>query len=108
MQTHQPASNLLSPADALYQRARDCLARNDRFGAESAAREACALEPLHSGANLLLGDLASQRDQHRDATAHALRAAEKMGKQSLQHIAAVTLRLISVGEYERAAAVICK
>jgi len=64
--------------------------------------------PLHSGAHLMLSNLFGQQDQHRLATRHALLAAEKMGPQSLQHVAAVSLRLISVGEYDAAVRLIRK
>jgi tetratricopeptide (TPR) repeat protein len=76
-------------------------------GRLQAAREAgervVALEPTHSGAQLLLSNLASSEGRHRDATRHALAAAQRMGRQPLTHVAAVALKLISVGEYEAAA-----
>ncbi len=76
--------------------------------ARSAAERVLAGEPLHSGARLLLAHIASNEGSHRQAVTHALAAAERMGRQSLQHVAAVTLKLISVGEYEAAVRLIGK
>lgn len=94
--------------DQLWRLAEERLNRGDVEGAKAACQSLLELEPLNSRAHLMLGDLCGQQDQHRLATAHALQAAAKMGKQSLQHIAAVSLRLIAVGEYEQAVGLIRK
>ncbi len=56
--------------------------------------------PLDSRAHLMLANIASQQGRQRLASEHSLAAAAKMGRQSLQHVAAVALKLISVGEYQ--------
>lgn len=48
----------------------------------------------------MLANIASQQGKQRLASEHSLAAAAKMGRQSLQHVAAVALKLISVGEYQ--------
>lgn len=63
---------------------------------------------MHSGAHLLLANVFSNNGSHRQATRHALAASEKMGRQSLQHVAAVALKQISLGEYESAVRLIRK
>ena len=81
-------------------------------GALEPARDACmrvlAIEPLHSGAHLMLANISSSLGMHQLATAHALRAAQRMGKQTLKHVAGVALKLISVGEYGSAVELIRK
>ncbi|MBC7655983.1 MAG: sulfotransferase, partial [Frankiaceae bacterium] len=81
-------------------------------GALEPARDACmrvlAIEPLHSGAHLMLANISSSLGMHQLATAHAMRAAQRMGKQTLKHVAGVALKLISVGEYGSAVALIRK
>jgi len=94
--------------DQLWKLAEERLNKGDIEGAKASCQSLLQLEPLNSRAHLMLGDIATQHDQHRLATQHALQAAVKMGKQSLQHIAAVSLRLISVGEYEQAVGLIRK
>ncbi|MBP8081518.1 MAG: hypothetical protein KAY12_05105, partial [Arenimonas sp.] len=92
----------------LWKLADERLNKGDIEGAKAACQSLLQLEPVNSRANLMLGDIATQQDQHRLATHHALQAAARMGKQSLQHIAAVSLRLISVGEYGQAIGLIRK
>ncbi len=92
----------------LLQQANTSLQSGALRSAEEACREVLALDPLNSQAHLMLAGIVGQRDQHRLACEHALRASQKMGPQTPQHIAAVTLRLIAVGEYERAMQVIRK
>lgn len=92
----------------LLQQANASLQSGALPSAEEACREVLVLDPLNSQAHLMLAGIVGQRDQHRLACDHALRAAQKMGPQTPQHIAAVTLRLIAVGEYERAVQVIRK
>ena len=75
------------------------LQRRDVDAAIAACEAILAREPLHSGAHLMLSNLAEQRGQRRLSTRHALAAAEKMGPQSLRHVADVSLRLIHVGEF---------
>ena len=94
--------------DAQFRRAEQQLQADDFAAAAATCTAIVRLAPQHSGAHLLLSNLYGQRDRHRLATTHALAAAEKMGPQSLQHIAAVSLRLISVGEYEAAFRLIAK
>ena len=76
--------------------------------ARAAAERVISGEPLHSGARLMLANLASNEGRHREAVAHALAAAERMGRQTLQHVAEVALKLISVGEYEASVRLIGK
>ncbi len=92
----------------LLQQANSSLQSGALRSAEETCREVLALDPLNSQAHLMLAGIVGQRDQHRLACDHALRAAQKMGPQTPQHLAAVTLRLIAVGEYERAVQVIRK
>jgi hypothetical protein len=81
-------------------------------GALELARDAClrllAIDPLHSGAHLMLANISSSLGMHQLATAHALQASQRMGRQTLKHVAAVALKLISVGEYGHAVALIRK
>ena len=81
-------------------------------GALEPARDACmcllAIDPSHSGAHLMLANISSSVGMHQLATAHALHAAQRMGKQTLKHVAAVALKLISVGEYGSAVTLIRK
>lgn len=105
---HDPFRTQASPSSIAWQQAERLYNAGDFDAALRAGEQVLALEPTHSAAHLMLANLRSHRDDYRLATRHALMAAEKMGVQSLQHIAAVTLRLITVGEYERAFAVIRK
>jgi tetratricopeptide (TPR) repeat protein len=100
--------NTLPTPDQLVAYAESRRREGDLAGAEQSARAALAQASLHSPAHLLLAEIAGKRGAHRLATEHALKAAEKMGSQTLQHIGAVTLRLISVGEYETAARLLGK
>ena len=93
---------------ALLQQANTSLQSGTLRTAEDSCREVLGMEPLNSQAHLMLAGIVGQRDQHRLACEHALQAAQKMGPQTPLHIAAVTLRLIAVGEYERAVQVIRK
>lgn len=95
-------------ASTIWQQAERLYNAGDFEAALRAGEQVLALEPTHSAAHLMLANLRSHRDDYRRATQHALMAAEKMGVQSLQHIAAVTLRLVTMGEYQRAFAVIRK
>ena len=100
---HSPAN-----PEATWQQAQLAIQGGDYVAARRACERLIAAEPLHSGAQLMLANLASSAGQHRQATSHALAAVQKMGRQSLQHVAAVSLKLISVGEYESAVALIRK
>jgi hypothetical protein len=92
-----------SSADAAWQMAQQAFQAGNLAAARAAGERVVALEPTHSGAQLMLSNLASGEDRHRDATRHALAAAQRMGPQPLTHVAGVALKLISVGEYEAAA-----
>lgn len=94
--------------DQLWKLAQERFNQSDIEGAKAACESMLVLDPLNSRAHVMLGDICHQRDQHRLATQHALRAAAKMGKQSLQHIAGVSSRLITLGEYEQAVGLIRK
>lgn len=94
--------------EAQFRRAEQQLQAGDVPAAAATCTAIVRAAPQHSGAHLMLSNLYGQRDRHRLATTHALAAAEKMGPQSLQHVAAVSLRLISVGEYEAAFRLIAK
>ena len=96
------------PSDARWQAAQREFQAGNFSAARTEAALVVALTPEHSGAHLLLSNLASNEDQHRLATAHALQAAQRMGRQSLQHVAAVVLKLISLGEYEAATRLVRK
>jgi tetratricopeptide (TPR) repeat protein len=99
---------MTSTLDQLWQSAQ----QNFQSGEFDAARLAClqvlGLEPWHSGAHLLLANILSSQGRYRLATEHALAASKKMGRQSLQHVAAVALKQISLGEYESAVSLIRK
>lgn len=100
--------NSPSPLAALQAQAAAALQSGDLRAAEAASLRLLQANPLDSQANLVMAGVLAQRDRHRLACAAALRAAERMGPQTLPHIAAVTLRLIATGEYERALQVIRK
>ena len=74
----------------------------------ASCRRLVQMQPQHSGAQLMLSNLYGQQGEHRLATAAALQAASRMGPQSLQHVAGVSLRLITVGEYGASAQLIRK
>lgn len=97
-----PVPAQTSPASAAWQQAERLYNAGDFDAALHAGERVLGIDPLHSATHLMLTNLRSHRDEYRLATRHALQAAEKMGMQPLQHIAAVTLRLITMGEYERA------
>lgn len=84
------------------------LQAGDLRSAESNGRNLLRMDPDNSQAHLALAAINMQRDRYRLACENALRAAQRMGPQGLPHIAAVTLRLIAVGEYGRALEVIRK
>jgi len=96
------------PADAHWQQAQQLFQASDFAGARQLAGKVLLSDPLHSGAHLLLANLDSKDGRHREATRHALAAAQRMGPQSLQHIAGVAMKLITVGEYEAAASLVRK
>ena len=98
----------VNPIEARWQQARQMFHASQMAGARSHAEQVVAAEPLHSGAHLMLANLDSNEGRHREATRHALLAAEKMGRQSLQHVAGVALKLMTVGEYEACARLIRK
>ncbi|MBC7656554.1 MAG: sulfotransferase, partial [Frankiaceae bacterium] len=93
---------------SLMQQANAALQAGNLRTAEDSCAGVLSLDALNSQAHLMLAGIVGQRDQQRMACEHALRAAQKMGPQTPQHIAAVTLRLIAVGEYERAVQIIRK
>ena len=63
------------------------------------ARQILAAEPEHAPAHLMLAGVAMMGRQLRIATRDALRATAAMHQQPMRFVAAVALRLISVGEY---------
>ncbi|MEO8160951.1 MAG: sulfotransferase [Arenimonas sp.] len=97
-----------SASDAPWQSAQRQFQAGNFPAARVEAERVLVLEPWHSGAHLLLSNLSSAQERHRDAIQQALLAAQRMGRQSLQHVAAVALKLISVGEYEAAATLVRK
>jgi tetratricopeptide (TPR) repeat protein len=96
----------MTDLNASWARASQLAAAGDIDGAIAACDDVLGLHPDHSGAHLLLAGLLQQRDAWRRSCEHALRAATRMGRQPLEHIASVSLRLIASGEYERASQVI--
>jgi tetratricopeptide (TPR) repeat protein len=92
----------MSEVAALWQQAEARARAGDAAGAQAACEAVLRAEPWHSPAHLMLAGLLLQRDAVRAACDHALRAAQRMGKQPLEHFAAVSLRLIACGEYEQA------
>ena len=70
------------------------------------AREVLAIAPQHSPAHLLLANVAMLGKQFRLATRDVLRAAEGLATQPITMTAAVALRLITIGEYGAANALI--
>lgn len=62
------------------------------------AKEILAAQPEHAPAHLMLAGIAMTGRQLRMATRDALRAAATMHRQPMRFVAAVALRLISVGE----------
>jgi Tfp pilus assembly protein PilF len=98
----------MSTAEALWADADARAMRGDAAGARAACEALLRVDPWHSRAHLLLANLLTQRDAWRAACEHAVQAAARMGPQPLEHIAAVSLRLISCGEYEQASRLIHK
>ena len=94
--------------DQLWQTAQQHFQDGYIQAARAACEQVLAVEPLHSGSHFLLTNIFSNDGGHRQATLHALAASEKMGRQSLQHVAAVALKQISLGECESAARLIRK
>lgn len=94
--------NQTSTLDQLWRSAQRNFEAGDLVEARDVCEQVVRAEPLHSGAHFLLANLCTSQGRHREATRHALAASQSMGKQSLQHIAAVALKQISVGEYESA------
>ena len=100
---HAPPS-----ADLLWTTAQHAFQSGDFPAAQRACQAVLQRDAQHSGAHFLLSNIFTNHGQHRMATTHALAAAARMGPQSLQHVAAVALKLISVGEYESAARLVRK
>jgi tetratricopeptide (TPR) repeat protein len=98
----------VSTVEALWTDADARARRGDAAGARAACEALLRLDPFHSRAHLLLANLLTQRDAWRAACAPSVQAAARMGPQPLEHVAAVSLRLISCGEYEEASRLIHK
>lgn len=94
--------------DGLWQQAQQRFNSREFDAARVACESLLARQPTHSGAHLMLADLCGKRDQQRQATRHAIAAAAGMGRETLQHIGAVSWRLVSSGEYEQAIRLIRK
>lgn len=88
---------------ARWQGAEGSFMAGDLALARTACEAVLQLSPQHSRAHLMLSDICRREDRLRLATGHACRAADPMGSQPLEHVAAVTSRLIAAGEYETAA-----
>ena len=89
-------------ADALWTAAQRDFNAGDQASARLQASAVLAVQPWHSGANLMLSNIATRLGLHREATERALAAARQPGPQSLQHLAGLGLKLITLGEYEAA------
>jgi tetratricopeptide (TPR) repeat protein len=75
----------------------------DEFGAaERLCRQLISIKPDESLAHLLLANLATAAGRHRLAVRHALAAAADLAGFDTDHVCAVGLKLISVGETGRA------
>lgn len=86
----------------LWQQAQQRYGQGDVEAAYAACEAVIASRPGHSGAHLMLSIIHGQRDRHRLATKHAMAAAEDMRQPMLQQVAAVSARLIALGENELA------
>ncbi len=86
--------------DDLWPKAQTLFSGRHFDGAKAVCEAILTRAPLDSRAHLMLANIASQQGKQRLASEHSLAAAAKMGRQSLQHVAAVALKLISVGEYQ--------
>jgi tetratricopeptide (TPR) repeat protein len=95
-------------AARLWQQAQQRFAAGDMAAARSACESVLAQAPLDSQAHLMLAKILGQMDQYRLACQHTILAGTRMGVQSLLLIAEVTLRLITVGEYQQASRMIAK
>ena len=96
------------PTEAHWQQAQLAFNSGDFAGARDLADRVLWANPLHSAAHLMLANLDSKDARHREATRHALAATQRMGRQTLQHVASVATKLVSVGEYEAAVALVRK
>jgi tetratricopeptide (TPR) repeat protein len=98
----------VDPIEAHWQQAQQLFNSSQMAEARTQAERVVAADALHSGANLMLANLDSNEGRHREATRHGLMAAQKMGRQSLKHVASVALKLMTLGEYEACARLIRK
>lgn len=98
----------MSNPDPLWSAAQHQFQTGDLTAARRSGYQILESNPRHSGAHLLLSNLASADGQHRVATRHALDAAERLGRQPMSHVTALSLKLISLGEYEPAIRLIAK
>lgn len=87
---------------ALQKQAERALQQGDVNTAVRNARQILAAAPEHAPAHLLLSNIAMFGRKMQLATRDALRAAEVVHRQPAPLAAAITLRLISLGEYGRA------
>ncbi len=94
--------------DALWQDAAFAYQSGDLRRAQAGCERILALDPLNSPARLMAANLATQAGRHRLAVEHVLAATQRIGRQTLQHVAELALKLITVGEYEAAATLVRK
>ena len=87
---------------ALQKQAERALHQGDAGTAVRLARQILASAPQHAPAHLLLSNVAMTGRQMRLATRDALRALDDIAQQPAPLMAAIALRLISIGEYGRA------
>lgn len=67
-----------------------------------------AQDPQHSGAHLLLAELALRAGKRQLATRGVLAAASGMSHQPIEHVVSVVRLLVTLGEYEEAATLVAR
>ena len=90
--------------ELLWPQAQAAYRDGDLARAQAACERALAIDPLHSPARLMAANLATHSGRHRMAVEHVLAATRRIGRQTMQHVAELGMKLIAVGEYEASAA----
>ena len=93
-----------TPLELLWPQAQAAYLQGDLLRAQATCERVLALDPLHSPARLMAANLATHAGRHRLAVEHALAATRRIGRQTMQHVAELGMKLIAVGEYEASAA----
>jgi tetratricopeptide (TPR) repeat protein len=90
--------------EQLWPQAQAAYRDGDLGRAQDLCERVLAIDPLHSPARLMAANLATQAGRHRLAVEHARAATRRIGRQTMQHVAELGMKLIAVGEYQASAA----